>query len=150
MEDLKSIERYCAYQERSQKEVREKLTSLGVYGEEREALIAEAIAQDWVNEERFARAVVRGKFRGKGWGRRKISAWLRAREVSPYCIDRAMEEIDEQEYREKIRALIQRKWERLKPEEWVETRKAKTFAYLTQKGYEPEQIREELRAWVSS
>ena len=92
------ILRYCAGQDRSHLEVRLKLIHLKVYGEDLEAMMTELIQQDFLNEERFARSFVRGKFRMKGWGREKISRELVRHQLSDYVMRKAWEEIDEAEY----------------------------------------------------
>ncbi|MDX5479041.1 MAG: RecX family transcriptional regulator, partial [Cyclobacteriaceae bacterium] len=50
------IAAYCAYQERCQEEVRNKLTEKGIYGTQAEDLIALMIEEGFLNEERFAQA----------------------------------------------------------------------------------------------
>src|SRR5690606_6510429 len=76
------IERYCAYQERSQKEVRNKLYELGLKNSaDVEELISELIQSNFINEERFARAYTLGKFRMKLWGRIKISQGLKQKGI---------------------------------------------------------------------
>ncbi len=134
------IKKYCAYQERSHAEVRTRLVALGLDEEEIEALLADLIAEDFVNEERFARAAVRGKFRIKSWGRRKILNWLRAKKVSEYCINKGMEEIEEQDYVQTMERLMDKKWEQLSKEKALTRRKAKLYGYMVQKGYEPDLI----------
>ncbi len=70
---LIKAESYCAYQERCQQEVRDKLYSWGLHEVQVENVIAELIASNFINEERFAKAYAGGKFRIKKWGRVKIS-----------------------------------------------------------------------------
>jgi regulatory protein len=66
------IQRYCAYQERSHQEVRNKLYSFGLYSDEVDNLLTDLITDGFLNEERFAKAFAGGKFRMKKWGRIKI------------------------------------------------------------------------------
>ena len=73
-----AIQRYCAFQERCQSEVEERLRSMGVLPEAQAELVADLMANGFLNEERFARAFARGKFRIKGWGPRKIAQGLQA------------------------------------------------------------------------
>jgi regulatory protein len=61
------LETYCAYQERSQWEVRRKLYEKGIKGNPAEELISEMIEGNFLNEERYARSFARGKFRLKHW-----------------------------------------------------------------------------------
>lgn len=99
------ISRYCAYQERSSSEVRQKLRLLGADSQTVQKLLQRLADDNFINEERFARAYVRGKFRINGWGRLKIKNGLRAKGVDENLIRTALaEEINEKEYA----ALLQR------------------------------------------
>src|SRR5438045_176735 len=99
------LRQYCAYQERSHSEVQQKLWDLGVWKSEHGDIIASLIEDDYLNEERFAKAFVGGKFRMKDWGRKKIYYGLKEKGVSDYVIKRAMKEIDDEAYRETLREL---------------------------------------------
>lgn len=94
-----AIQRYCAFQERCQSEVEERLRSMGVLPEAQAELVADLMANGFLNEERFARAFARGKFRIKGWGPRKIAQGLQAKSVSSACISLGLSELDEGEMR---------------------------------------------------
>lgn len=133
---IEKIKHYCAYQERSHKEVRSKLLSLKVYGEELEQHISILIEENFLNEERYARTLARGKFRMKQWGRNKIRQALQEQDISSYCIQQAMMEIDETEYEETLESLARKKIESLDAEVDAFIRKGKVIQYLQQKGYE--------------
>lgn len=105
-EAIGKLKKYCAYQERSQLEVRQKLRQHGISGEEVEFVITELIAENYLNEERFARAFVRGKFNIKRWGRKKIIAGLRQKGVSEACIRMGLTEIPESKYHDVVKAEI--------------------------------------------
>lgn len=94
-----AIQRYCAFQERCQSEVEERLRSMGVLPEAQAELVADLMANGFLNEERFARAYARGKFRIKGWGPRKIAQGLQAKRVSSACISLGLSELNEDEVR---------------------------------------------------
>lgn len=94
-----AIYRYCAFQERCQSEVQERLRSMGIVPEAQAELVSELISGDFLSEERFARAFARGKFRIKGWGPRKIAQGLQAKRVSSACIALGMSELNEEEVR---------------------------------------------------
>lgn len=145
--DLKAIEYYCAYQERCHSEVRNKLLELNFRGNDLEEAIASLIDGNFLNEERFARSYTRGKFRIKQWGRRKITNELKKKKVSEYCIRKGLTEIDDQEYEETLKALMDKKVSELKSEKNIWIRKQKVQRYLLQKGYEPDLISELLKAW---
>ncbi len=105
----KRIELYCAYQERCQQEVRNKLYDLGGYSREVEQLIGDMITQGFLNEERFAIAWAGGKFRIKQWGRVKIIGGLKQKQISPYCIKKALEQIDEDDYWNTLLQILSKK-----------------------------------------
>ncbi len=136
MDKLAAITYYCQYQERCQKEVRNKLYELGSHREEVEELVAKMVELGFVNEERYARAIARGKFRMKGWGKQKIIQALKFDQISDYCIKKALTEIDVDEYNLTARRLLERKWTELKGEKNVFTKQKKAYSYLIQKGYE--------------
>lgn len=107
-EALERMKKFCAYQERCASEVRLKLQKEGFRGEEAEFVLAELISEGFLNEERFARAFVRGKFRMKQWGRVKIENELKMRGVSSACIRAGMKEIREDAYRSTLEGQIRK------------------------------------------
>jgi regulatory protein len=133
---LPKIKHYCTYQERSHKEVKEKLYGFGLYKTDVEELMAQLIEEDYLNEERFAMQYAGGKFRMKQWGRVQIQRGLKERQVSTYCIRRAMTEISDVDYEKTLQRLAEKKWDTLKGEQYL-SREGKTRNYLLQKGYEP-------------
>jgi regulatory protein len=135
--DVKAaIFHYCNYQERSHREVRNKLYELGCKPYEVEQYLSELIEAELLNEQRYAQAFARGKFRLKGWGRNKIVAHLKQQSVSEYCIKKGLQEIDEQEYLDTLERLIDRKLSELRSERNHFRKRTKLYAYLLQKGYE--------------
>lgn len=138
-EALQKLQRYCAYQERCHQEVRTKLLGLGIYGDELEEIIVELIQENFLNEERFAKSYARGKYRFKKWGRLKIQRELKQRHISAYCLRKAMEEIDEEEYLEILQKLLHRKYEQLGAENTF-ANKQKMAAHAMRKGFESDLI----------
>jgi regulatory protein len=132
---LQKIKHYCSYQERCHTEVKQKLYNFGLNKRDVEEIIAEIIENDYLNEERFAKQFAGGKFRLKHWGRKKIEHELRQKAVSSQCIKVAIREIEEQDYIQKLKKLASLKWNSLTKEDAL-TRQAKTYAFLTQKGFE--------------
>jgi regulatory protein len=128
---------YCAYQERCQQEVRDKIYSWGMHSEEVEAVIAQLISDGFINEERFAKTFAGGKFRIKKWGKVKIKKELKVRKISEYCISRAMEEIGEKEYLKSLKEIISKKTKEIK-EKNLFKKANKIAAYCISRGYESE------------
>ncbi len=137
-----TIIRFCNYQERSHQEVRDKLYSLGLHRDEVEASISELIEQNLLNEERFALAYARGKFRIKHWGKVKIIQGLKRHRISQYLIQKAMSEIDPSSYFETAYQLAEKKWKNLGEKGNAKIRQMKLRNYLLQKGFESSIIAE--------
>lgn len=130
---------YCAYQERSQKEVRNKLYEIGLCQDEIEEIIAELISGNFLNEERFAKAFIGGKFRIKKWGRNKILIAIRQYDISDYCINKGLQEIDPEEYNNTMEQIIIAKNNGLS-EENIFVRRNKLAKYAISRGFEAELV----------
>ena len=144
---LQKLRHYCGYQERCHAEVKEKLYSFGLRKQMVEEAIAQLIEEDYLNEERFAIQFAGGKFRMKQWGRVKIKHALKQKQVSAYCINKAMKELDEKDYANTLHKLAKRKWDTVKGEGVnLFVKMGKTTDYLLQKGYEPELVRQTINA----
>lgn len=141
-QSLPKIKQYCAYQERCHMEVREKLYSFGLHKNEVAEIISTLITENYLNEERFAIHFAGGKFRMKQWGKIKIKQALKQKQVSEYCIRKALKEIDNNEYRQTFFKLAEQKLKTLKTEKNIFIKKRKLQDFLIQKGYEREMITE--------
>ena len=132
-------QQYCAYQERCQQEMRDKLYEWGLHSNEVEQIISELIIDNFLNEERFAKAYAGGKFRIKKWGRIKIKLELKKRKISDYCIKKAMQEIKDEEYLETIKMLIAKKSKDIKDKN-PQVRNYKMVKYIASKGFEQDLV----------
>ncbi|MBS1616367.1 MAG: RecX family transcriptional regulator [Bacteroidetes bacterium] len=138
-----AIIRFCQYQERSQQEVRDRLYLLGFHQDSVEYLISELIKLDLINEQRFALAYARGKFRIKHWGKQKIIQGLKRHRISEYLQKKALQEIDLNEYFATALHLATKKWEQIEGSlNRPLPAQQKLRSYLLQKGYESTLIRE--------
>jgi regulatory protein len=133
---LQKLRHYCSYQERCHSEVRSKLYQLGVSNKYHDELIAELIQQNYLNEERYAIAFARGKFKMNQWGNRKIVQSLKEKHISDYCIKNALKQIPPDDYIETIEKLAQKKFASLNGEKFL-VKKNKVNEYLIAKGFEP-------------
>jgi regulatory protein len=126
------MERYCAYQERSHYQVEQKLYGMGMIPEATDVIVLHLIQENFLNEERFAKAYVRGKFYQKKWGKLKIVQGLKQHRIHHKLIEKALQEIDEDDYQQTIRQLIE-KQQKIKSDTFAG--KQKIARYLKQKGY---------------
>jgi regulatory protein len=138
---LVRAEVWCAYQERCQQEVRDKLYAWGLYPDAVENIIAELITRGFIDEERFAVAFCGGKFRIKKWGRVKLRVELKRRKVSEYCIQKGLAAIDEEDYLKTLKKLAEEKRKSTK-EPLPLKKKYKVMQYLVSRGYESDLVRE--------
>ena len=134
-----SIKRFCAYQERAQQEVRDKLYEYGMSKDQVEEILSDLISENFLNEERFALQFAGGHFRIKGWGKVKINHALKQKRVSAYNIKKALLSIDLDAYEKTLESLATKKWNSLKGERGL-SKMAKTQAFLYQRGFEPQLI----------
>jgi len=141
---LAKAEHYCAYQERSQYEIRNKLYEWGLKTAEVEELISELIVTNFLNEERFAKVYVSGKFNIKKWGKIKIKQSLKIKQVPDKMITKALNTIDSGDYMQTLLELAEKK-AKLITESDAYKKKYKLITYLMSKGFENNLISEVLK-----
>lgn len=137
-EARRKAEHYCAWQERCHSEVEGKLMDLGLNSEERGELISHLIKEGFLNEERFARAFARGKFRQLHWGRIKIVQGLKQKGLNQLLINMALSEIIDEDYHETLKSLAEKKARSLKGA--ALQRRASLQRYLQGRGFEAELV----------
>ena len=140
---LQKIMSWCAYQERSQHDTRQKLIEYGLSSEDIEAIIANLIAENYVNEERFAVAFASGKFRIKHWGKNKIKMELKRHRVSEYSVNKALKSIDQDEYISVIKKVIEKKAKQVKSSNSQKIVYS-VLNYLVSRGFESDLVKENL------
>lgn len=141
---LQKAAAYCAYRERTAAEVRDKLRSLGATDVQQEKIIARLKAEKYISEDRFAGAFARGKFRINKWGRLKIKAALQQKGLDKKAIDEALKEIDDREYTNTLKKLLDAKAKTIKAETPAKA-KAALLRFAYSKGFEPELINKLMR-----
>jgi regulatory protein len=139
LDPLEKARRYCAYQERAQQEVRDKLYEWGCHQDEVENIITSLIGDDFLNEERFAKTYCRGKFRMKHWGKVKIKMALKMKRVSEPCINRGLKEIDPDEYIEVMNRLIEERARKTSERNPIK-RNYKIANYILSRGFESDLV----------
>ncbi|WP_247237319.1 regulatory protein RecX [Telluribacter sp. SYSU D00476] len=138
---LQKAASYCAYQERTQDEVRKRLQKWGVWGEEADEIIAELISMNYLSEERFAKTYAGGKFRVKNWGRLKIKQELSRRGLTDYNIRQGMAEINDEAYATALDELLSKKLIALRRTETDPLKlKQKLVRFAIGKGYESDLV----------
>jgi regulatory protein len=132
---LEKIKHYCAYQERCQAQVRQKLKENKVHFNDIDNIICDLIEENFLNEERFAILFAGGKFRTKQWGKVKIKYELTKNQIGKPLIIKALQQIDASNYFEVAHKLAHKYYNNCPAANSI-AKKIKTKNYLLQKGYE--------------
>ncbi len=134
-EATKKLEHYCAYQERCHKEVVQKLTGMYMIPEAIDVIVVHLLQHNFLNEERFAKTFVSGKFRIKAWGRRRLTFELKQKDISKVNINQALATISDEEYNDFFNDLAEKRANLLKGTD--KFKKRKTFIdYFLYRGWE--------------
>ena len=132
---LDKMAKYCAYQERCVKDVRDKLKTYEILQQDREKILEYLLDNRFVNDERFAKSFVRGKINQSGWGLNKIRFHLMQKGIAKEIVDEALEQTDDESYRQRLIDILKTKSKTMKAETDFE-KKRKLAAYAMQKGFE--------------
>lgn len=141
---LDKMAKYCAYQERCVKDVRDKLKTFDISQENRDKILEYLLDNRFANDERFAKSFVRGKINQSGWGLNKIRFHLAQKGIAKDIIDEALEQTDEEVYRQRLIDILNTKAKTVKAENDFE-KKRKLAAYAMQKGFEGSLVWETLK-----
>ena len=132
---LDKMAKYCAYQERCVKDVSDKLRTFDIPEEEKTKILDYLLDNRFVNDERYAKAFVRGKINQSGWGMNKIRFHLMQKGIDKDLIDEALGQTDEEVYRQRLIDILKTKAKTIKADSDFE-KKRKLAAYAMQKGFE--------------
>lgn len=140
-EILKRLEYFCAYQERCEFDVLEKVKKLGLQNPEKTEMLIKRLQKDgFLDQTRFVNSYITGKVSIKKWGVNKIRAGLVQKRIEPVIIARGIMEIDADLYQENLQALFEKKIIALKDYKTDYQQKSKVIRFLSGKGYSFEEI----------
>ena len=137
------LEYYCAYQDRCHKEVVKKLKDMKMTPLAVDEIVGHLIEHRYLNEERFAKSFVRGKFNIKKWGKNRIVRELKIREISKYNIELALKEIDPEDYLTQLDGLAKKRLAAIKEADPFK-KKRKLAEYLLYRGWESNLVYEKV------
>ena len=141
---LDKMAKYCAYQERCVKDVRDKLKTFEIPEEEKAKILDYLLDNRFVNDERYAKSFVRGKINQSGWGVNKIRFHLIQKGIDKDIIEEALGQTDEEAYRQRLIEILKTKAKTVKAGSDFE-KKRKLAAYAMQKGFEGSLVWETLK-----
>ena len=148
-EALQKLEHFCAYQDRCHDEVVTKLYSLKMSPDEIDIIIVKLIEDNFLNETRFACSFARGKHRIKHWGKIRIAAELKHRNISQTLINIALKEISPEEYLATFHALAERNWASIRETNVLKKRK-KCCDYMLRRGFESNLVYDKVKEFENS
>ena len=131
---------YCVYQDRCHQEVEQKMRDFLLIPEAKEEILLYLMEENYLNEERFARSYIRGKFYIKSWGRNKILNHLKFKGVPEKLVRSCFDEIHPEDYEKTLRKIYDSYFEKQSGKEYQ--RKSKTVKYLMGRGFEYGEILE--------
>src|SRR4030042_508294 len=99
---LNTLQRICSKQEKCRAEITDYLVRKGIPAEFHQPVMTQLMAGRYIDEERYALAAVRDKFMLNRWGKQKIRHFLGTKQISGELLERALDTLDESEYRKMI------------------------------------------------
>lgn len=126
---------YCAYQDRCHYEVEQKMREFVLIPEAKDEILLYLISENYLNEERYTRSYIRGKFYMKSWGRNKIRLNLKQKGITEKLIAKCMDEIDDSDYQKTIQKIWNQYWQKQKGLQEYQ-KKIRTMRYLLSRGFE--------------
>ncbi len=100
------IEAYCAAAEHCEMEARMRLRQWKCDSQNEDEIIDYLIAENFISDERYAKAFVHDKLLYQGWGRVKIAYMLRSKKISSSIISSALDTINSADYSRILSHLI--------------------------------------------
>ncbi len=130
----------CSKTEKCRSDIYNKLIKQNISSDDINYIVEKLVKQDFINEKRYAEAFVNDKFKFNKWGKIKIKAHLKNKKINDLNINKATENINNEEYYETARKLIAEKSKNLnEPDEYK--KKIKILNFMASRGFEQEIIR---------
>lgn len=129
----------CSRGETCTFDIQAKLKAWGLEQEDSEPVINQLKEEKYLDDERFARAYVKDKFRFNRWGRQKIAYMLHTKNISRDIQESAFEEIDQETYSEKLLELIAEKEKTIRAKDKLDKRN-KLMRFAMGRGFESNMI----------
>lgn len=111
----------------------------GIEPVDAEKILSQLIDQQFIDDERFAKAYTREKIHCSGWGVHKIRAALSAKGIARETIDSTLQTLDKKELNDRLEKYLTRKQQKIKAETSYEMR-SKLTRYGLSLGYDYEAV----------
>ena len=144
---MKRAASFCAESERNVAEVERKLRKWGVDDDDIDSIIDRLKSEDFLNEERYCKAYINDRFRLNHWGKVKIRYELGKRDVDRQYIDAALADIDDDEYIEVLKEVVEAKRRTLKDTDTYSA-SAKILRYALTRGFESDIVSKVIKDFI--
>jgi regulatory protein len=125
----------CSKSEYCINDIRTKLHSWSVSEKDTERIISSLVKEKFLDEKRYAGFFVRDKFRFNKWGRIKIAAHLKSKNIPAEIIKDALDSIDNGIYIKTLKELLTEHRKHIKAQNQFDL-KGKLMRYGLSKGFE--------------
>ncbi len=136
---LEKAQKFCAYQERAPQDVINRLSRWGIFPQQIDEIMERLKEDQFLDEKRFARVFTQDKFNFQKWGRYKIRAKLKEKNIPESTISWAIEQINEEKYRQVLAELAEKKLRLIKGDDKY-ARGQKLAQYLLARGFESDLV----------
>ncbi len=146
-EALHKAAAYCSQAEHCRMEVQEKLKKWDVSSSDQESIITYLEKENYLNQQRYATAFARDKFRYNKWGRVKIGMALQQKGIPADELQEALNQLEATDYLGQAIDLAKAKLRTLKYSDSYE-RDGKLFRFLAGRGFESTIIKKAIQKVV--
>ncbi len=137
----------CSKSERCSPDIKKRLLEHGFEKYDAEAIIDRLKKEEFIDDERYARAFVRDKFRINKWGRVKIIYYLKQKGLPQKYIRAGLEEINEEKYVNLLLKTMKNKAKSIKSNNRFD-KMGKIIRFMQNRGFEPEYIHRHINSVI--
>lgn len=134
-EALMKAQNICAMQEKCEFDIRKKLKDWKAKPNDFDDIINQLIDDKFIDEQRYAISFAKEKFKFNKWGKIKIEYTLKQKNIAADFIQKALHEINEEEYKSVLENELLKKIKSLKDSNKY-TIKSKLARFAISKGFE--------------
>ena len=129
----------CSRSEQCSADIRKKIIAFEIVDEIVDEIIQKLKRENYIDDERYARAYVKDKFKFNKWGRTKIRYYLRMKGLSDNIIEKGLEEINDEKYKALLVKTMKEKAKTIKKSNKFE-KMGQIIRFAQNRGFEPELI----------
>ncbi len=144
----KKMAALCSRAEQCSPDIRKKIIAAGLSSDEADDLIQKLKEEKFIDDQRYVRFYVSEKFRINKWGRIKIRYYLRMKGLDDALIQKGLNEMDEEKYRQVLIKTLKEKARSVKKKNKFE-KMGQVIRFAQNRGFEPELIHRYLNEVVS-